>query len=85
MIELFKFLDNNDGIKDFGNLHKYLGIQVEQDERSITIHQEQYAEKIFERFGFGSESNSPQVPMEATAKYTCNPMPKDENESEKLA
>ncbi|KAF1327473.1 Integrase catalytic core protein, partial [Globisporangium splendens] len=83
--DLFKKLDNKYGIKDLGKLHQYLAIQVEQNEKSITIHQEQYAKTILERFGFDSGSNSTRIPMEATAKYTSNTKPKEESEREKFA
>ncbi|KAF1324633.1 Integrase catalytic core protein, partial [Globisporangium splendens] len=82
--KLFKKPDQKYGIKDLGRLHQYVGIQVEQNEGSITIHQEQYTKKILERFGFDSCSNPTQIPMETTAKYTSNPKPRVGNVSAKF-
>ncbi|GMF44250.1 unnamed protein product [Phytophthora fragariaefolia] len=49
---LFKEFDEAYGIKDQGLLKAYIGVEIEQTDGSITIHQSKYAREILETFGY---------------------------------
>ncbi|KAK1931543.1 Retrovirus-related Pol polyprotein from transposon TNT 1-94 [Phytophthora citrophthora] len=57
------------GLKDQGLLNTYLGVQVEQNEDSIKIHQTKYCEKVIERFNF-TDAHPSKIPMETTMRLT---------------
>lgn len=54
-------------MSDLGSLSYYLGIEVEQKERSITLKQSTYANKILQQFGM-KECNAAKLPMEHKMK-----------------
>ncbi|GMF39796.1 unnamed protein product [Phytophthora fragariaefolia] len=68
---MFDQLNEDYGLKDQGLLNTYLGIEVEQNDRSIKIHQTKYCEQILERFGF-SDAHPSRIPMEAKLRLTVN-------------
>ncbi|OWZ08217.1 Retrotransposon protein [Phytophthora megakarya] len=47
----------------------YLGVEVEQNENSIKMHQTQYCEQVLKKFGF-SEAHPSRIPMETTLRLT---------------
>ncbi|KAE9191830.1 hypothetical protein PF005_g11110 [Phytophthora fragariae] len=67
--KMFEQMDQDYGIKDQGLLNTYLGVEVEQNEKSIKIHQTHYCEQILEKFGF-SEAHPSRIPMETTLRLT---------------
>lgn len=77
---LFAAFDEKYGFKDGGKLHSFLGVQVEQSDNCIRIHQEKYCNEILERFGFDGAHGSA-TPMETTAKYSQSTSAQDEEPS----
>ncbi|GMF43837.1 unnamed protein product [Phytophthora fragariaefolia] len=69
--KMFNQLNEDYGLKDQGLLNTYLGIEVEQNDRSIKIHQTMYCEQILERFGF-SDAHPSRIPMETKLRLTMN-------------
>jgi len=68
---LFLEFDKKYGFKDGGLATKFLGVQIEQSERGILIHQEQYCQEVLDRFGYG-EAHVSATPMETNAKFKPN-------------
>ncbi|KAE8992723.1 hypothetical protein PF005_g18561 [Phytophthora fragariae] len=62
-IKLFKELDTANGLKDQGLLSQYLGVEVKQTPRAITISQSKYAREILQKFGY-SKAHAVGNPME---------------------
>ncbi|KAG8641013.1 hypothetical protein MANES_13G092690v8 [Manihot esculenta] len=56
-------------MSDLGLLSYYLGIEVKQNQREITLCQTAYAKKILEKLGMG-ECNPCQIPMEPRTKMS---------------
>lgn len=75
-IKLFKELDTAYGLKDQGLLSQYLGVEVKQTPRAITISQSKYAREILQKFGY-SEAHSVGNPMEVNVSLA----PLDEDET----
>jgi hypothetical protein len=48
---LLKDLKNNFALKDLGDLHYFLGIQVKKERDNIVLSQEKYATELVERAG----------------------------------
>ncbi|KAE8981056.1 hypothetical protein PF011_g22184 [Phytophthora fragariae] len=67
--KMFEQLNEDYGIKDQGLLSTYLGVEVEQNEQSIKVHQTLYCEQILEKFGF-SDAHPSRIPMETTLRLT---------------
>ena len=67
---LFAQLDQAYGIKDQGLLHKYLGIEVEQSNGAIKIHQAQYCQAIIDKFKF-TDAHASAIPMEVNLRLTA--------------
>ncbi|GMF48718.1 unnamed protein product [Phytophthora fragariaefolia] len=68
---LFADFNKKYGFKDEGLVHNFLGVQVEQNEDCIRIHQEKYCKEVLERFGFDGAHGSG-TPMETNAKFVPN-------------
>ncbi|POM75488.1 mitochondrial protein [Phytophthora palmivora] len=66
---MFEKLDMDYGLKDQGLLNTYLGVQVEQNEDSIKIHQTKYCEEVIERFNF-TDAHPSRIPMETNMRLT---------------
>ncbi|GMF18399.1 unnamed protein product [Phytophthora fragariaefolia] len=69
--KMFNQPNEDYGIKNQGFLNTYLGIEVEQNDRSIKIHQTKYCEQISERFGF-NDAHPSRIPMETILRLTVN-------------
>nr|CCA21002.1 copiatype polyprotein putative [Albugo laibachii Nc14] len=67
--KIFEQLDKRYGLKDQGLLSTYLGVQVEQTDTSIKIHQTKYCQEIIERFNF-INAHSSRIPMETNTGLT---------------
>ncbi|KAG6611471.1 Integrase, catalytic core protein [Phytophthora cinnamomi] len=65
--KMFEQLNKDYGIKYHGLLSTYLGVEIEQNEKSIKIHQTQYCEHVLEKFGF-NEAHASRIPMETTLR-----------------
>lgn len=65
---LFAAFDAKYGFKDGGIVHEFLGVQVEQNEEGVWIHQEKYCKEGLERFGYSGAHGSA-TPMETNAKF----------------
>jgi uncharacterized protein (UPF0147 family) len=68
-VELFHNLDTEYGVKDQGLLNEYLGIEVEQDDENIAIHQTKYTKKILEKYGY-ENSHKTGNPMQSNMHLT---------------
>lgn len=66
--ELFHDMDVKYGIKDLGLLHEYLGVQVQQTDKGILIHQRKYSTKVIARFGLANAHGS-KLPMETNVRF----------------
>lgn len=71
--KMFKKLDMDYGLKDQGFLNTFLRVDVEQNEKSIKIHQTKYCGEIIERFNF-VDAHPSRIPMETTLRLTVNDM-----------
>ncbi|GMF21725.1 unnamed protein product [Phytophthora lilii] len=58
-------------VSNQGLLNTYLGVEVEQNETSVKIHQNKYCDGIIERFNFG-EAYASRIPMETKMRLTVN-------------
>lgn len=61
--KLFYELGQKYGIKDQGFLHTYLGIEIDQNDLGISIHQKKFTKEILEQFGY-DKANGVGNPME---------------------
>jgi Reverse transcriptase (RNA-dependent DNA polymerase)/gag-polypeptide of LTR copia-type/GAG-pre-integrase domain len=68
-------------LKDVGDVGMVLGISVERDDedRSITIHQQVYIQKTLERFGM-QDCRTKSTPLPAGTTYSTDDAPQDDND-----
>ena len=69
--DLFHKMNMEYGIKDQGLAHSYLGIQIEQTDTGIKIHQTSYCNEVLKRFGFDQRERVSKIPMEVNAKFSA--------------
>ncbi|KAJ0391337.1 hypothetical protein P43SY_011673 [Pythium insidiosum] len=62
-VQLFKDLSDDYGVKDQGILTDYLGVEVEQSNEKIAIHQGKYTRLILDKYGY-ADANKVGNPME---------------------